>query len=236
MSKYTCTCGKQYVRQDAFKRHTTICQLVYNCNIDNVSNLYQPTNHELYIMIINLMDKYNNLEKQYDKLKYLYNKSKRNIDPIEYLSNNYNCSLDIIDFINSKHLDIDIHKLDYICDKGYYKGVLSILINYINCNNCNNCNNNCNPIVAINIKPNCIYVFYNKIWRVVDTKIQNKIFNIIDNKILATFHIWKLENQERLSSDTFSELYIKNMKKLMVDISVKNKIIASLYKSIVVNI
>ena len=39
-----------------------------------------------------------------------------------------------------------------------------------------------------------------------------------------------------MDSDVFSEIYIKNMKKIMVDIDVKNKMMPLLYKNIMVNV
>lgn len=239
-SKYTCRCGKQYIRQDAFKRHETMCRLIYNYNYNRDNNgkakaieineNIQPTNTELYIMIVNLMNKYDKLQNDYDKLKSVMTKAKRDFDIIDYLKNNYECNISLIDFIKNTNFNINIHEFEYICEKGYSKGVLNLLLRYIKTYQSNV------PICAFDIKINKIYVFIQDKWCIVDNDIQRQIFSLIDVKIFDAFKEWKNYYETKMDSDVFSEIYIKNMKKIMVDIDVKNKMMPLLYKNIMVNV
>lgn len=236
--KYTCHCGKQYTRQDAFKRHETMCRLIYNYNRNNnhynksieINDNTEPTNAELYTMIVNLMNKYNKLQNDYDKLKSIITKAKRDFDIIDYLKNNYICNISLIDFINSTDFIINIHEFEYICEKGYSKGVLNLLLRYIKTYKY------LVPICSFDIKINKIYVYLSQEWHIIDNDIQRQLFNAIDLKIFDAFKLWKKHYESKMDSDIFSEIYIKNMKKIMVDIDVKNKMMPLLYKNIMVNV
>lgn len=225
MSKYTCSCGKQYIRQDAFKRHETMCKLMYNCSQGTI----EPTNAELYTMIVNLMGKYQHLQREYDKLKSIITKAKRDFDIVQHLKDNYKCNQEFIDFIKSTEFKIDVHEFEYICDKGYSKGVLDLLLRYFK--TCDNI-----PICAFDIKLNKIYVYIGGEWSIVDNDIQRQMFNAIDVKVFDGFKMWKNYYENKMDQDIFSEMYIKNMKKIMVDIEIKNKMMLRLYKNIVINV
>ena len=80
MSELTCKCGKQYVRYDAFIKHKTLCQLVYkntDKTIEKSESNYIPTNKELYIMLLELFNKYTKLYDDYTELKQYVSKVKK---------------------------------------------------------------------------------------------------------------------------------------------------------------
>lgn len=221
---FECSCGKKYVRQDAFTRHKTLCQLVYNCdkNEKSIEVNYIPTNRELYIMLLELFKKYEKLQNDYSDLKHYVTNVKKKVNIIEYLNTNFICANNFLDFIGA--LDININHIDNICDNNYIKVVTELLINYIK--------NNDAPIKRYNKE---IYIYQNK-WQILDSEIEKKFYNLLDCKILDCFNYWKLERERMMDNATFTDLYVKNMKKILISNSKKQEIKNILYKSLCDNI
>ena len=67
----------------------------------------------------------------------------------------------------------------------------------------------------------------------------NSIISTISKSILSEFLKWKNENEYKLYSEEFSEIYLKNTKKVIGDIPIdkqRNKIHRNLYKSLKMNL
>jgi hypothetical protein len=224
---FECFCGKKYIRPDAFARHKTLCQLVYNCDKieKNIEVKYIPTNRELYIMLLELFKKYDKLQNDYSYLKHYVNKIKKNTNMIEYLNKNFICTNNFLDFISS--IDININHIDTISDSNYIKVVTDLLINYIK--------NNDAPIKCFK-KDSYIYIYHNNKWQIIDSEIEKKFYNLLDCKILDCFNYWKLEREGTLDHAIFRELYVKNMNKILISNSKKQEIKNILYKRLCDNI
>ena len=118
MSTYVCSyCKKSYIRKTAFNNHQLKCDLIRICN--NVKSKDEEDEEELpvkfngsindmYKLLINLNNKFEKLEADYNEIKKYVNVTKNNIDIIEYLNKNYDYSeFDFIKFLNS-NLDLNI--------------------------------------------------------------------------------------------------------------------------------
>lgn len=232
MSELTCKCGKQYVRYDAFIKHKTLCQLVYkntDKTIEKSESNYIPTNKELYIMLLELFNKYTKLYDDYTELKQYVSKVKKKIDVLEYLNTNYILDINFIDFIS--RITITISDIDYILENGYIKSISYMLVKYIQ-----EFSQDLIPIKCFKEKDQLIYVYINNKWIILDSENEYKLFNIIDCKLLASLKLWKDERNRQMEDDKFNELYIKAMKQILVQNIKKLEVKKKLYKMLSISI
>ena len=100
------------------------------------------------------------------------------------------------------------------------------------------CNKNIDkyPFLSFVQKKNFIYKYENNKWDVLTIEEFEKIVTKIYSSILKQFKIWQDENEEKIFNNSdFSELYTKNVKKLVGNIPIKEqkiKIFNNFYKSI----
>jgi 3-oxoacyl-ACP reductase-like protein len=108
--------------------------------------------------------------------------------------------------------------LNYIFKNGFIDGTIEIINQYLG-----------NEYVretfkCFEQKKNMIYVFDEE-WKECKTDDFNKIYNIIYNKMLVTFDVYKTENESKLRDERFQTEYSDNfMKLLCVNIPVGKKI------------
>jgi hypothetical protein len=264
---YSCSyCKKSYNRKSAYNNHLINCKFQEICksqlsNSSNISidevNTFDNAemlddvdigdiqnmtidNKSIFKMLIVLHNKYEKLEADYNELKKYVNITKNKISILEYL--NSNCinecqTFDYIDFIN--YITIGIEELDMIFVKDYVVGIYEIIINAIEKLRSSDINI---PIKAFNNKDGILYIYLKNIqqWIIMDEENLNKIIKYFDKKLLNLFLQWKIDAENKLDSDSFGEIYIKNMKKILGGnynnrnrkIMIKNK----LYKHLKVSI
>ena len=97
---YICEyCSKRYVRKRFYQHHILICQLSkkdskeYTKNLETTTMQKIPNQRQLYEIIIDLNNKYERLQQDYQQLKVYVNNKRRQIDIIEWL--NENCQLEM---------------------------------------------------------------------------------------------------------------------------------------------
>lgn len=236
-------CGKIYIRKKAYTQHILMCEISNqrknnDKNTDsekNIIDIHVPSNKELYQIIINLNDKYERLREDYDILKRYVDTRRRKIDILEWLNNN--CILDIGNDFTSifMNMQLSMKHLNMVFENDYINGIADILsqlgdclrafthrdgIFYIYDKNINSTTNNNNNIT----------------WRIMENSEFDRLIRTIDNKLLFMFKEWHLKTEKTIDEDKFSELYIKNLKKIMggnfKSYEKTNKIKNRLYKSI----
>ena len=117
MTTYSCSyCKKNYVRKSAFNNHKLNCQFIRICNnvktikeqneldvIDQNNELsikFDGSINDMYKLLINLNNKFEKLQTDYNEIKKYVNITKNKIDIIEYLNKNYNSNN--LDFIQCR--------------------------------------------------------------------------------------------------------------------------------------
>jgi len=224
---YCCTyCNKKYVRQFAFNNHLAKCKLNNNIKIVSTSNndykmQYNKniSNETIFNMLLDLNNKYEKLQADYDELKKHTNIVKNKISILDYLNNNYqNLTLDFIEF--TKLISIGLEEINIIFKKDYIEGILEIIINVIN--NINDKtytkdNNIILPIKAFNQKENNLYIYLKNIncWKLIEANEFNNFVRYFNKNILNIFARWNENAKLTLNNEDYSELYIVNMKKVI---------------------
>lgn len=265
MTTYICTyCNKSYIRKSAFNNHQLKCELIRICNNvksksthgsdeddrDQHDNDEHDTGEELqikfngsmndmYKLLINLNNKLEKVEADYNEIKKYVNITKNKIDIIEYLNKNYDCGdFDFIKFLNS--IEVTNSELEKVFEKDYVDGIFQILTDFIE----NIKHNNEIPIKAFNNKE-VIYAYINLNdstykWDVIGEDIIKSIYKYFNKKLLPLFLNWKEINQKQLHPDEYTFIYVKNMKRVLgtnfekknINVMLKNK----LYKYLKVNL
>lgn len=222
-------CGKLYVRKTAYTQHILMCEIskknIYNTNRDHI-----PSNKELYQIIINLNNKYERLQQDYDILKRFVDTRQRKIDVLEWLNKNYIFPRD--NTFESIFMNIQLTRehLNMVFENDYINGITYILSE--------NCMNNNSCIKAFSHREGIFYIYdINKVtqndcvendcvennyekeddlnWQIMENSDFDRLIKSIDSKLLFVFKEWHLETEKIMDEDKFSELYIKNLKKIM---------------------
>lgn len=250
MSTYVCSyCKKSYIRKTSFNNHQLKCELIRICN--NVKSKREEDDEELpvkfngsindmYKLLINLNNKFEKLEADYNEIKKYVNVTKNKIDIIEYLNKNYDCSeFYFIKFLNS--IEVTNIELEKVFEKDYVDGIFQILIDYIEKIK----HNNEIPIKAFNNKEGVLYAYIkipdsDKIWTAISEHEIKSIYKYFNKKLLPLFLKWKEVNEKKLAPDEYTLIYVKNMKRVLgTNFEKKNKnaiLQNKLYKYLKVNL
>lgn len=247
--KYQCKyCNKIYIRKYAYNNHFEKCKFYKSrCTIikeenseflnnNNETNI-NFSNFTIYKMLIDLTNKYEKLQKDYDEIKKFVETNKKKVDVITYLNNNFNFdfdNFDFHDFINS--INISLEDLEIIFKKDYVDGIVNIILNKINI-----LENNV-PLKGFSTKENILYIYLKslKSWIQISNEELQKTIKYFSKNILNQFSKWEIETKKTMKPDYFSEIYILNMKKVLggnYDYKNLNNLVKSrLYKNIKTNV
>ena len=224
--KYQCKyCNKIYIRKYAYNNHLQKCKFYKSrCTIikeenseflNKINNNNNETNinfnnFTIYKMLIDLTNKYEKLQKDYDELKKFVETNKKKVDVITYLNNSFNFdNFDFHDFINS--INISLEDLEIIFKKDYLDGIVNIILNKII-----TLENNI-PLKGFSTKENILYIYLKslKSWIQISNEELQKTIKYFSKNILNQFSIWENETKKTMKPDDFSEIYILNMKKVL---------------------
>ena len=147
--KWKCNiCCKQYIRKDAFDKHYLLCNFNFEKSRSelryNGENLTAPniSNEKIYLLLVDLSNKYNKLQADYDELKKFVITKRKKINIIDYLNNNcITCgSIDFDNYIeyiiseimihgvyNNGQKDYDNEYLNLIFENDFINGMVRIL-------------------------------------------------------------------------------------------------------------
>lgn len=247
MTSYVCSyCNKSYKRKSAFNNHQLNCELIRVCNSiktkdeeDQEFNIkFNGNINDLYKLLINLHNKFEKLETDYNELKNFANVKKNKIDIIQYLNKNFDYSdFDFYQFINS--IEISTKELLIVFEKDYVEGIFQIIVDYIE-----RIKHDTNiPIKAFSNKEGVLYIYLtsedNK-WLILDEDKIKFIMKYFNKKLLPLFMNWKEINQKQMDPDNFTLIYVKNMKRVLAtNFEKKNKnamLQNKLYKYLKINL
>lgn len=220
---YCCAyCNKTYIRQYAFNNHLAKCKLNKNIKIVSTNNNdYKMQNNNIsnetiFNMLLDLNNKYEKLQTDYNELKKYTNIVKNKISILDYLNNNYkDLTLDFVDF--TKLINIDLEEINIIFKKDYVEGILEIIINVIDNINDKTDTINILPIKAFNQKENNLYIYLKNIncWKLMEANEFNNFVRYFNKNILNVFARWNENAKLTLNNEDYSDLYVVNMKKVI---------------------
>jgi len=229
MSKlnYCCSyCNKHYIMKSAYNNHLLKCKLAnfsskYDKDFEkdlkneslglSIDSLKQNMNiNNLFAIVIILYNKYEKMEADYNELKKYVAIVKNKINIVDYLNQHYSSGLNISQFLDS--ILFNQETLNKIFKYDYVDGIFNILIDTIECLNSAQM---LIPIKCFSNKENVLYMFDGLVWVIMDDINLRKFIKYFDKKILTQFVLWKTDAEKLFDSETFGEIYIQNMKKVI---------------------
>ena len=127
--KYSCIyCNKIYIREFAFNNHLAKCKLNNNIKVTTSNSEYKMqynksiSNEVIFNMLLDLNNKYEKLQADYDELKKHTNIVKNKISILDYLNNNYQNYFDNLKLVKKDEYNnwlLNLNKL-YIDYYQYY--------------------------------------------------------------------------------------------------------------------
>jgi hypothetical protein len=148
------------------------------------------TINNLFALVLMLYNKYEKMESDYNELKKYIAIVKNKINIVDYLNMHYSSCISITEFLDS-----------IIFNQETIEGLNSaqMLI----------------PIKCFSLKENVLYMFDSGVWTLSDDSNLRKFIKYFDKKILTQFVLWKTDAEKLFDSETFGEIYIQNMKKVI---------------------
>ena len=227
MSKlnYSCSyCSKHYIMKSAYNNHLLKCKFAHfsskfekgsekNTNSETITidSLKQNMNiNNLFAIVIMLYNKYEKMEADYNELKKYIAIVKNKINICDYLNQHYSSCINITEFLDS--IIFNQETLNKIFKYDYVDGIVNIIIDTIEGLNSKQM---LIPIKCFSLKENVLYMFDGIIWVVMDDVNLRKFIKYFDKKILTQFVLWKTDAEKLFDSETFGEIYIQNMKKVI---------------------
>ena len=233
-----CICSKKYLRKNAYDKHLLLCRFENEkSNFDKTYKSPNISNEKLYLLLVDLSNKYDKLQKDYDELKKYVVMKKKKIDILEYLNSNYIDDYDMdfdafIDYITntlmnigyyqnksrkSQENDIDFSNLylNYIFDLNFINGIVKILTDiFLSEREKKNI-----PIKVFNQK-DAIYILIKddselKKWILMDNIQFKEFITRIHKKIINLFSIWQKSIEYKIKDEHFNRIYLDNMKKML---------------------
>ena len=205
-------CFKIFKRNGCYEKHIFTCQRKNEEVGEKI-----PNTKQLYEMITILTEKYNSVQSELESMKqHVRNKNKK-IDVLTWLNEQNKPSHNWTSYM--ENMDITVLDLDYIFKNGFIDGTIEIINKYLGNKHVSE------TFKCFEQKKNIIYVFDQQ-WKECKPDDFKTIYNIIYNKMLVTFDVYKTENESKLRDDRFQTEYSDNfMKLLCVNISTDKKIV-----------
>jgi hypothetical protein len=217
---HECTfCNKKYKNKQNYDKHILLCNILNksikervreNENIDDTPNV-----RELYIIIRELANKCEALERKVDKLVILSNKNKKKINLLEWLNCNTNRSMiPFIDWINS--IQLIEEDMDYIIKNNFVDGIKYIIIRLLR--DIDNI-----PIKSFEQKENVLYIYTSveysdktvkNEWILMTPDMFESLYSKITKGLLIQLSLWKNKNIDKIYDDNYSQNYISYVKKI----------------------
>ena len=214
---YEChLCKKKYKRESNYKIHLLECKLSNEqCKI--------PSNQDLYAMLIIMQEKYNKLEKKYDKLhSWVENKRKR-VNVIHWLNESYKLKHSFNNLCDS--ITLTKEHLNYVFKYNYIEGIYHIIQDILPLIDENNLS-----IKAFDQKENTLFIFNNNKWDIMTNIEIEKFINIISKQLMNNFIQWQNENKSKMNQERFTDIYLENVQKVIGGNLTKEKIFQKIKK------
>ena len=198
------SCFKCFKKKGCYEKHIMYCDR--ELKLDKT-----PSNKELMEMIVNLTNKYNDVQNEVTSLKAQLYKRNKKIDVIKWLNDTskYESKISFLDLLNE--VDITFDDLNIIFEKDFINGAYEILINNINMHSKIN-----DVLKCFNEKKNILYIYVSGKWRQITDEEFVDILKKMNVKLFEKFKLYREANSDKIfNNDGFQIEYNKNLKKIM---------------------
>jgi hypothetical protein len=204
-------CQRNYQRKTYFDRHVIACQFLSKSKKERVLEREEladtPSVRELYAIILELAAKCKDLETKMTAINKWAHITKQKLNITDWLNTTQPSARDYNDWF--KMLVVKPADLQVLFEADYAQGVVSFLKPHLKEEE--------RPMRAFTAKENTFYIYSStKKWHLCEPETFTKLMHLLDNQFMREFISWQNGNKNRmLTDDSFSDLYAKNMKKIM---------------------
>lgn len=228
-SPICCTyCGKGYKSRNAFEKHLILCEIIsksknkkstHDTNINEEEDI--PSNRRMYWMLLELANKYNNLEQKMEEINKWVIKKKKKINVLDWLNANITPTYTFED-LSSKIIVTDM-VIEFLLNNTFNDTLNELFSNNIYSKTEFNEDLEINtPLFAFVQKANTFYIYdkqpdnlINK-WQELSKEKLTRVLNIIQMNISKAFLEWKKKHKEDLKeNDHINSLCDKALVKIM---------------------
>ena len=212
-SPYTCNyCNKKYQRKEYYKRHVLLCETLAKTkrerDLENEEYADTPSHRELYLLVQDLVLKYDKLQKDYDVLSSWVCQKKRQLNVVDWLNENLKPDTSFTEWISQ--IQLNHTHLEAVFQYNYIEGICYILQDL-----CSRTDAKL-PIKAFVQKENVFFLYMeNDSWIPATEEYFNKLISEIAKGIMSLFKDWQDTNAHKMQNEHFSSLYIENLKKVI---------------------
>ena len=214
-------CGKTYKKRENLDKHILLCDLLNNKSKKNIleedDDFVIPSAKNMYLMLIELGKKYNNLEEKMNEMSKYAIKKKNKVDVLEWLNTSVEPKIVFESLVSL--VVVTEQDASSILDNSFYDVFDKILSRSL-------FSLEDKPIFASNNeKANTIYIYTNGSWILASREKLAWLFNKIHMKLVDVFYSWKKIKilEVGLNKDKFETTCDKATIKLMnIDFSVEN--------------
>lgn len=207
-------CLRHYERKVYLDRHVGMCQMLTKTKRERKLEIQEqddtPSVRDLYTAVLELTEKYSQLEKKFTDLSKYATIKKQKINIIDWLNTTYNSrATDYQTWFNA--IQVQYEDLDILFKADYVGGVVAILQKLLPLED------ETRPLRAFAGKENVFYVYrqHENRWETIESETFTKLMHLFDKQFMVAFVQWQNENKHRMHLDDFSEIYAKNVKKIM---------------------
>lgn len=203
-------CQRNYQRKTYFDRHVIACQFLSKSKKERVLESEEladtPTVRELYSIILELATQCKYLETKIAAINKWAHITKQKLNVTDWLNTTYPSAMDYSKWM--KTLNVTSADLAVLFETDYVEGVVRFLKPMLK-------EEEKRPIRAFTMKENTFYIREEK-WHLCESESFTKLMHLLDNQFMREFISWQNANKNRMATDdSFSDLYSKNMKKIM---------------------
>ncbi len=221
---FTCEhCTRSYQRKLYFERHVITCEFLSKTKKERALESEEladtPSVRELYSIIMTLAAKCTQLETKLTAINKWVHITKQKLNIIDWLNTTYlkeaaaaaeAAAVSYDDWLLT--LQVGQKDLQVLFTTDYVGGVTSFLKQHLSIQNDEA---EARPIRAFTGKENTFYIC-NKTWLRCEEAVFTKLMYTLDQQFLREFIVWQNQNKNRMATDdSFSDVYAKNMKKVM---------------------
>ena len=212
-------CGRSYKKRENLNKHLPLCELLQRSKKrsktrliieEDDADVIQPSQSELFQMLIELGDKYNKLEEKVNVINKWVIKKKKTINVIDWLNTNMAPNI-TYETIIDKILIID-SDIKHIIANPFYDTLNEIFTRTIY-----NFNETENPIFCFVQKQNTFYIYnLDKIWVELSSENLIRFIDRVHTKLSKSFYEWKIRKENDVNvPDSVLTSYDKTLVKLM---------------------
>ena len=203
-------CGKGYKTRIGMDRHLVLCELVHKIKsgkkVAEEAELEIPSPKVMYQMILQLAEKYHNLEEKTTEMNKWVVKKKKKMDVVVWLNDSVKPDYEFDEVVDRVIVcDADV---EFMLDNNLHETIYRVLFRVLS--------DAVVPIFAFNQKSGILYMYEKEQWTELPADRLTRLLNICQRKISKALLDWKKKHKDEINaSDAFATRYDKAVLRLM---------------------